>query len=295
MRSKSSGSTVPLVPSCTTTSRPAGPCRGTPGGRRRPPRTAGSRPRPRAPLVRAPIVSWSAVGRAEHHRVADGSDVGRTGVGRAAVVVVVGSSTWCRWCHRLPSSAAPWWWTCRRRREYRRPWWWSAGARRRAPSAGPPAGVSARPRGSRRRSPGSRRRGRRRATANTVASWRRRSPFARRNSPHRRPSAPWRIGSSTYLYDSAATRNVSARRRHEQRDAGERDVGVRARDHVDRPVPQVDPVRANARSRRTTGSAKTFGDNREAGCTVAAISNAANEREHEEPAAVQSSCRTRRR
>ena len=37
------------------------------------------------------------------------------------------------------------------------------------------------------------------ATANPVASWRRRSPFARRNSPHRRPSAPCRTGSSTYL------------------------------------------------------------------------------------------------
>ena len=84
------------------------------------------------------------------------------------------------------------------------------------------------------------------ASPKRAASLRRVSPDEVRNRPHHRSSAPWRTGSSTKRYDSAAAHERQREPEHEERDAGQGDVGVRARDHVDRPVPQVDAVRAHA-------------------------------------------------
>ena len=277
IRSKSSGLTVPLVPSCTTTSSPSWPV---------------SR------------YCWQLV------------DPGRELPALLGVDRAPGRRRWCpgaRWAapsitesptavtsgHRQPAAQPARW------RSHRwspgRPWWSGLGAARSGTGAGRrrgaavvvvlglstdvaawaghdprgPRGRARRPR-SRRRSRGPRPRVRSPATANAVPSWRRRSPFDARNSRHRRPSAPWRIGSSTYLYDSAAKTKVSAEPEHEQRDAGERDVGVRARDHEDRPVPQVDAVRAHADPHQRPGARTPSATGVTPGCTVAAISNAAN-------------------
>ena len=58
--------------------------------------------------------------------------------------------------------------------------------------------------------------------------WRRCSPRLRRYAASRRPMAPRRTGSSTYLNDSAASADGEPDAEHEERDAGEGKVGVRA-------------------------------------------------------------------
>ena len=80
---------------------------------------------------------------------------------------------------------------------------------------------------------------------NRAASWRWVSAGAARNCAKRRSSAPWRIGSSTYLYDSCRRRKRQREAEDEQREPGERHVGMGPGHHVDRPVPQVDAVRTD--------------------------------------------------